>query len=317
MPRVCRPGGHDFIGAWPRGPVNVLSARPVGVAALSRAEGQHRHDDNRYHRMPTPTRRGRGRYSFLDPSPRGAGRCHGHGAGVAPARDAEGHDAVLKVGWTHTEARDEAVALELFDGAGAVRLLRHEQRGTTTALLLERCRPGDELRRRPEHEQHGVVTGILREVWDTQVPPSSPLRPLAEMCDEWVAEAIERDATHPLPLDPGLVGAGRALFVELPRSAPVEVLLCTDLHAGNVLSGERQPWLLIDPKPYVGDPHYDLLQHMLNCSELLLRPRELVAALAAATDLDVVRLRHWLFARCVVEGALAPDLLPVARALAP
>ena len=28
-------------------------------------------------------------------------------------------------------------------------------------------------------------------------------------------------------------------------------VLFTDLHAGNVLSGQRRPWLLIDPNPYV------------------------------------------------------------------
>jgi len=39
---------------------------------------------------------------------------------------------------------------------------------------------------------------------------------------------------------------------ELSRTGPAEVLLFTDLHAGNVLSGERRPWLLIDSRPYVG-----------------------------------------------------------------
>ena len=36
-----------------------------------------------------------------------------------------------------------------------------------------------------------------------------------------------------------------------------EVVLATDLHAGNVLQAERQPWLVIDPKPFVGDPAFD------------------------------------------------------------
>jgi len=48
--------------------------------------------------------------------------------------------------------------------------------------------------------------------------------------------------------------AGGLVFKELPRTAPVNVLLATDLHAGNVLRSERQPWLVIDPKPFVGDP---------------------------------------------------------------
>jgi streptomycin 6-kinase len=44
------------------------------------------------------------------------------------------------------------------------------------------------------------------------------------------------------------------------------VLLCTDLHAENVLAAEREPWLAIDPKPCIGDPAFDAIQHMLNCS---------------------------------------------------
>lgn len=43
------------------------------------------------------------------------------------------------------------------------------------------------------------------------------------------------------------------------------MLLCTDLHGDNILAAQRESWLAIDPKPYLGDPAYDTLQHMLNC----------------------------------------------------
>jgi streptomycin 6-kinase len=43
------------------------------------------------------------------------------------------------------------------------------------------------------------------------------------------------------------------------------VLLATDLHAGNVLRARREPWRVIDPKPFVGDPAYDATQHLRNC----------------------------------------------------
>jgi len=39
------------------------------------------------------------------------------------------------------------------------------------------------------------------------------------------------------------------------------MLLATDLHAGNVLPAAREPWLVIDPKPFTGDPAYDATQH--------------------------------------------------------
>ena len=63
--------------------------------------------------------------------------------------------------------------------------------------------------------------------------------------------------------DVGLVQAGLRLFEELPRSSPTHMLLATDLHAGNVLRAQREPWLVIDPKPFVGDPAYDATQDLL------------------------------------------------------
>jgi streptomycin 6-kinase len=41
------------------------------------------------------------------------------------------------------------------------------------------------------------------------------------------------------------------------RLAREEVIVNWDLHLQNVLSAEREPWLLIDPKPLVGDPAFD------------------------------------------------------------
>jgi streptomycin 6-kinase len=41
------------------------------------------------------------------------------------------------------------------------------------------------------------------------------------------------------------------------------------LVAGNVLRAAREPWLVIDPKPFIGDPAYDATQHLLNCVERL------------------------------------------------
>jgi streptomycin 6-kinase len=110
---------------------------------------------------------------------------------------------------------------------------------------------------------------------------------------------------------------GLALFRSLPATAERSVLLCTDLHAGNVLAAEREPWLAIDPKPYVGDPTYDALQHILNCDERLdADPYGLVRRMADLLDLDADRLRHWLLARCVVEAPGWPELVDVARRLA-
>ncbi len=135
------------------------------------------------------------------------------------------------------------------------------------------------------------------------------------MCAWWADEFW----TKPPPdLDPGLVRAGIDLFRSLPCDAPTSTLLCTDLHPGNILAAQREPWLMIDPKPYVGDPTYDALQHLLNFPERLATdPTAFSDRMAALLDLDAARLRLWLFARCVQESADDPSLAAVAATLAP
>ena len=210
---------------------------------------------------------------------------------------------VLKVAWRHTEALHEAEGLAAARRTGSrSRCTRSNTRGDTTVMLLERCRPGTELRGRPEAEQHVVITDLLRSVWAVDLPADHPFRPLSAMADDWVSEAEAEFAADPGRLDAGLARDGLALFRELSRTGPSEVLLFTDLHAGNVLAGERRPWLLIDPKPYVGDPHYDVLQHLLNCDgSLPADPVGLLTYVADLAGLDAARVRQWLFARCVQQ----------------
>ncbi|MBV8958580.1 MAG: hypothetical protein JO087_07415 [Actinobacteria bacterium] len=241
---------------------------------------------------------------------------------MAPAVDAEGRDAVLKVAWRHTESMHEAEGLAALDGYGGVEVYEFEHLSDdTTVMLLERCRPGHELRTRPEAEQHVTIIHLLQAVWAVDLRPGHPFRPLAEMVDQWVGSAEARLAADPSRLDAGLARDGLSLFRELAQPASTDVLLFTDLHAGNVLAAQRRPWLLIDPKPYVGDRHYDVLQHLLNCNaSLRADPIGLLSHVADLAGLDAARVEQWLFARCVQQilgdGPPWPDLDAVLRKLA-
>jgi streptomycin 6-kinase len=241
----------------------------------------------------------------------------GQTAWVAPASTKTGGDVVLKVGWRHDEATHEAAGLRVWDGQGSVRLLAAEESDDTIALLIERCVPGTALACRPEPEQDLVIAALLTRLW-RELAPGHEFRPLQEMCDAWADAFEQKFATRPANLDPGLAREGATLFRGLPASAPRNVLLCTDLHAENVLGAQREPWLMIDPKPYVGDPTYDPLQHLLNCDERLhTDPRGFASRMADLLGLDRDRLLLWLFARCVVESVEWPTLAPVARLVAP
>jgi streptomycin 6-kinase len=243
----------------------------------------------------------------------------GQCAWVAPARNQAGEEVVLKVGWRHREAEHEADALRFWNGDGAVRCLASLSLDDTTALLLERCVPGAQLKRcLPEPDQDEVIAGLMRRLWARQPSDGHPFGSLKDMCDQW-AESVEiglQINTH--VTDPGLARAGAAMLRELSRSADRSVLLATDLHAENVLSAEREPWLVIDPKPFVGDPAFDPVQHMLNCDRRLAAdPRGLANRMAELCQLDAERVRGWLFARCAQESPNYPTLSAPARRLAP
>jgi len=241
---------------------------------------------------------------------------------TAPATDASGAALVLKVTFRFPggEERDEAAGLSAWDGNGVVRLHAVCNAESGNGLLLERCLPGTPLGEvLPEPDQDVVVAGLLRQLWGQPYQPHE-FRPLAQMCHAW-AEEFEAEYAAAAPgerIEAGLAEAGIALFRELPGTATAQVLLCTDLHAGNILAAERSPWLVIDPKPYVGDPAYDVVQHMLNCDgRLAADPAGLADRMASLTGLDPGRVRLWLFARSVQESVGSPLMRQVARTLAP
>ncbi len=217
---------------------------------------------------------------------------------VAPAVGPDGSRLVLKVGWTHYEARDEAEGLRVWDGRGAVRLHEAAELGETSALLLEACEPGTMLSAaEPPSVRDEVIASVLPRLWITP-PAGHPFRPLQSMVDAWAASASVASAP-----DPGLARAGLELWRSLPATSSRDVLLCTDLHPDNVLTAQREPWLIIDPKPYVGDPHYEPIQHMLNFPDRLAAdPGAFADRMAGLLDLDRGRVRQWLFARAVIEN---------------
>jgi streptomycin 6-kinase len=94
-------------------------------------------------------------------------------------------------------------------------------------MLLERCRPGAELRGRAEAEQHVVVTDLLRSVWSVDLPTDHPFRPLSVMADDWVLRAEARLGADLGRLDAGLAREGLALFCELSRTAPTPKCCCS------------------------------------------------------------------------------------------
>jgi streptomycin 6-kinase len=237
-------------------------------------------------------------------------------AWVAPVVREDGSPAVLKLGMPHMEAAHEIDGLRFWDGEPTVRLL--DASLELNAMLLERCAPGTSLRDLPEAEQDLVVAGLLQRLW--RVPTGAEtFRPLSAMVARWVERVEAMLAARAASLDEGLVRAGLHAFQQLAVERSDEVLLATDLHAGNVLRAQREPWLVIDPKPFVGDRAFDASLHLLNCrARLAAAPVATIRRFADLIGLNHERLRMWMFARIAAEPRplWTKDSLDLARALA-
>lgn len=219
----------------------------------------------------------------------------GSGAWVARVQRADGSPAVLKVALPHLEAEHEIDGLRFWQGDPSVHLL--EADSARGALLIERCEPGAPLRARPELEQDRVLAELFLRLWRAPAPDHA-FRPLSTMLEHWMDAARAKPTEHA-----ALVTEGCSVMRELLQDHGDEALLATDLHAGNVLSAARTPWLVIDPKPFVGDRAYDATQHLLNCrARLLADAAGTVSSFADLLGVDGQRVRRWLFARVALDS---------------
>jgi len=223
----------------------------------------------------------------------------GDSAWVAPVQLADGSEAVLKIGLPDLEARHQADALRVFDGQGAVRLLRASDDGCS--LLLERCVPGTNLWSLGEKEGNAAGATILKRLW-REPPAGAPFARLSDVAHEW-AESLPREAP-PAGYDAALIARAVEMARELASTNTQKVLLHGDFHPGNVLSAAREPWLAIDPKPLVGDPAYDLAQWLGNRCNSVQPTSDPVAAIRKQIDafsdllrLDPTRVAGWAFVK--------------------
>ena len=207
-------------------------------------------------------------------------------------------EAVLKLNApSHFEADHEADALACWDGQGAVRLLaRDDER---RALLLERCVPGTTLHGSGADET-AVILGLLERLPHTAPTRTrsgcSPTRPSAgpRKC----RERYERGGR---PFERSLLDAAIEVFRSVDRGA--SRLVNQDLHAWNVLRAEREPWLVIDPKPLVGEREVDGVGPLRNAGfsgDAAVVGRWLDAL--ADLGMDRERLRGWGFAHALAWG---------------
>ncbi len=204
---------------------------------------------------------------------------------VAPA----GEDAILKVIPPEDEsASQQAGALAFWAGDGAARLLRHDP--ARRALLLERLVPGTEASVVSEDEAIAAAIAVGRRIWRTA--PTGTTYPA--ITDD-VGRYLPPDTTYEL-----VPAARRAYAAMVPRA---DTVIHADLHHHNILR-RGDEWVVIDPKPMVGEPEYDIppfLWNPLGTSPTRARTERRIRAFADA-GLDGDRIRTWAIVRGVMLG---------------
>lgn len=170
---------------------------------------------------------------------------------VLPASLRDATPAVLKIQFPHPEADHEGAALRHWDGDGAIRLFDEDEE--LHALLLERCAPGTSLSDRAADEALDVLIGLLPHLWK---PAHAPFTSLADEARCWREDSLPRrweDAGHPFEIELFEAALEQLETLGSSQAEHEQVLLHQDLHASNALAAERAPWLVIDPKPLVGE----------------------------------------------------------------
>jgi streptomycin 6-kinase len=185
---------------------------------------------------------------------------HGYEGVVIPVR-CGGQRYVLKLTPPGLDDKTcEALALTTWNGRGAVRLLRRSaERG---AMLLERADSSKTLQHVELREAIAVAGGLLR-VLAVPAPPGPPR--LTEFASAARAGFQSRWEALGRPFDAALLRRVQDAADELAAApdggaASWNLLVNRDLHYGNVLKSDREPWLVIDPKVITGPVEYGVGQ---------------------------------------------------------
>jgi streptomycin 6-kinase len=211
----------------------------------------------------------------------------------------------------------EPEALRFWDGHGAVRLIDHDP--ASRAYLIERCVPGTPLGRAYDDGALEAIASALERLWR---PPSDDVRwrRIDEVAERWIEELPRDRERHGRPYAQRLLDEALDALRTLPRSQERLVLCHQDLHGGNLLRAEREPWLAIDSKPIVAEPAYDAVPAVRDLDR---EGRITVAQLRRRLDffserlgVDRERIRLWGLAKHLAwgtDGELFPDEIEVPR----
>jgi streptomycin 6-kinase len=128
----------------------------------------------------------------------------------------------------------------------------------------------------------------------------------------WASYVEDRWERAGRPFARALLDAALDALHTPPGTQGEQVLVNQDLHAGNVLGAQREPWLVIDPKPLAGEREFGIAA--------IVRGRELghsreavltrLTRLSTQLGLDHERARRWALAQTLAWSFHDDRVLP-------
>ncbi len=203
---------------------------------------------------------------------------------------------MLKIPWLEAATKDEAAALAAWNGRGAVQLL--DAAPEAGAMLLERL-DGQRTLSRVDLTQALAIAGRLLRRLAIPAPPG--FRQLSAVAEDLQRTLPVRWARYQRSMPQRHLEYACDLARQLGPSAG-GLLVNYDLHYDNVLAGEREPWLAVDPKVVAGDLEYGLAQLLWCRLEEIEAQSGLehhFAALVEAAAVNPELARGWTIVRCV------------------
>ncbi len=215
--------------------------------------------------------------------------------GLAIPVQRDGEECILKVYWQDEDTDIAPLALKIWNGRGAVKLLAYEP--SLGAMLLERLDPQSSLDKVEIGKAIVIAGRLLRRL---AIPAPAQMPTVTALASRMTQSMPQRWEQYEHPFSLQLLDQVCEWTAQL---GPASDRLMTDydLHYIDILAGHREPWLMIDPKAIAGDPEFSLAQLLWTRLEDIEAQRGLeyhFRALVEAAELDYELARIWTIVRC-------------------
>jgi streptomycin 6-kinase len=201
---------------------------------------------------------------------------------------------VLRMSPPGPDLAEHARALRWWDGRGTVRLYDVDlPRG---AMLLERL--GDSLLDQPVGEAMAVLGRLMRRL---AVPAPADVPSTATNVSNRAPQLQADWERLGKPFDQALLTEALTVADQLSKTTS-DLAANGDFHSDQVLRGAREPWIVVDPLLYRGDPECDLTRMLLTRVDEMADEaeiREHFTTIVREAELDPGRARDWVVFRTV------------------